>query len=478
MRRTILFLFIIYVGFVYSGGFALSGVGSNGLSMGGAFTAVANDWTALYWNPAGMSFVQSDILGFHNAIVIPSSYVKPMTGIIGYDGPYSPVTKVNTKSQTFTIPSGGFVKEFKYLKDTKIGLAVFPPFGLGTSWSLYHIPIGFYNPSDTSTFYPPEFPEHNWESEVKTATMLIGFSRKFKKFSLGIAIGPTFERFKIRKVTFFDPATIDTHALSLPIQYRLFPIDSKIEVKGWAFSGSAGVIYQPMQKLRIGLSGRFYTKATLEGDAFMYLYFPYNDAIASAADSGFSYMFLGTVAHGYGTAKTKITLPFNLNVGISYEVNPRFLISAEVDYIHWSSFDQIIANFTDLKIKLGDMTLAQINADTSNELWNNTVKLSIGGRYKINDDIILRSGFYYDETPIPDTTLNPLIPDANSKLGFNVGGEYKILDFINLKFNYEFIYSSSKTIERDTNYSYRSSYFAGEYGFHVNALGIGVEYKF
>lgn len=477
MRKTFLFSSILLIGFVYGGGFALSGVGSNGLSMGGAFTAVANDWSALYWNPAGMSFIQSDILGFHNAIVIPASYVKPNTGIIGYDGPYSPVTQVNAKSETFTIPSGGFVREFKYLKNTKIGLAVFSPFGLGTSWSLYHIPIGYYNPSDTATFYPPKFPEHNWESEVKTASLLIGFSRKFEKFSLGVAIGPTFERFKIRKVTFFDPATIDTHALSLPIQYRLFPIDSKIEIKGWAFSGSAGIIYQPTYKLHIGLSGRFYTRATLEGDAHLYLYFPYNDAIASAADS-LSFLFLGAVANGYGTTKAKITLPFNVNLGISYEVTPKLLFSAEVDYTHWSSFDRIIANFKDLRIKLGDMTLAQITSDTLNEFWNNTFKFSVGGQYQVNDYITMRSGFYYDQTPIPDTTLTPLIPDANSKFGFNIGGEYKILDFIKVKINYEFIYSSSKTVEPDTNYSYKSSYFAGEYGFHVNALGIGVEYKF
>ncbi len=477
MRKILLFSLILLIGIVHGGGFALSGVGSNGLSMGGAFSAVANDWTALYWNPAGMSYCNSDLLGFHNAIVIPESYVKPMTGIIGYDGPYPPVTKVNAKSQTFTIPSGGFVRTFKYLKNTKIGLAVFSPFGLGTSWSLYHIPIGYYNPSDTSTFYPPEFPEHNWESEVKTASMLVGLSKKFEKFSLGLAIGPTFERFKIRKVTFFDPAAIDTHAFSLPVQYRLFPIDSKIEVKGWAFSGSAGIIYHPTYKLKVGLSARFYTKATLEGDAYMYLYFPYNDAIASAADS-LSFLFMGAVANGYGTAKTKITLPFNLNLGISYQVSPKLLLSAEADYTHWSSFDRIIANFTDLNIKLGDETLAQINSDTLNEFWSNTFKFSVGGQYRVNDYIVLRSGVYYDQTPIPDTTLTPLIPDANSKFGFNFGGEYKILDFIKLKFNYEFIYSPSKTVVRDTNYSYKSGYFAGEYGFQVNAIGIGVEYKF
>ena len=31
------------------------GVGSKAVGMGGAFTSVANDATAMYWNPAGLS---------------------------------------------------------------------------------------------------------------------------------------------------------------------------------------------------------------------------------------------------------------------------------------------------------------------------------------------------------------------------------------------------------------------------------------
>ena len=31
-------------------------VGSNAVGMGGAYTSIANDATAMYWNPAGLSF--------------------------------------------------------------------------------------------------------------------------------------------------------------------------------------------------------------------------------------------------------------------------------------------------------------------------------------------------------------------------------------------------------------------------------------
>lgn len=475
MRQSVLILLL--TGLAYGGGFELTGVGTRGLSMGSAFRALANDWSALYWNPAGMSYVESDIIGFHNAIIKPWSYFKPNTGILGYDGPYSLVTKVWAKPQTFTIPSGGFVKNFTYLKNTKIGLAVFVPYGLGTSWKLFHVPIGYYNPSDTVRFYPPQFPEYNWESDVRTASFLVGLSRKFTKFSVGFGVGPTFERFTIRKIKFFDPATIDAYAIDLPIQYRLFPIDTKLEVKGWALSASIGAIYEFSKKLRAGISGRFYSPVTLSGDANLRLYFPYNDAIASRADS-LAPFFLGGVASGYGTAKVKVTLPFNIGAGFAYDVTDKLMITGDVSYTHWASFSELIAKFTNLKIKMGDVTLSEIKEDTLKECWESTVKLAFGMRYRINEKLIVRSGTYYDGTPIPDSTLTPLIPDANPKVGVTIGAEYNIFDFLNIRLNAEYVHSSSKTVEREEHYSYKSSYLAGEYGFGVNALGLGVEYKF
>ena len=475
--RKIIFMLLVITGIVRAGGFALTGVGGRGLSLGGSFIAIANDWTALYWNPAGMSYIDQDILGFHNAIVKPAASVEPMTGILGYDGGYSPIKKVNAHSQTFTIPSGGFVKNFRYLKDTKIGFAVFVPFGLGTDWNLYHFPAGYYNPSDTATFVPPDFPEYNWSSEVKTASMLAGMARKFKKFSLGIAFGPTFERFRIRKVNFFDPATIDSEALNLPVQYRLFPVDSRIEVKGWALTLHLGAMYRPDKKLSIGISGRFYTRATLEGDANLYVYFPYNDAIASRADS-LGPLFLGAVASGYGTAEAKVLLPFNIGAGISYKFNKKLNLVFDLDYTHWSSFDEIVAEFKNLKIKLGEMELSEITSDTLKEYWRNTLRFSLGLEYKINEQLVTRSGFYYDPTPIPDTTITPLIPDINPKYGLTLGGEYKIFDFLKVLFNYEYIHGGDREFDRVENYSYKSTYFAGKYAFHVHAFGIGVEYVF
>ena len=43
------------------------GVGARSLSMGGAFTSVANDATALYWNPAGITSIKRPTTHFYYA---------------------------------------------------------------------------------------------------------------------------------------------------------------------------------------------------------------------------------------------------------------------------------------------------------------------------------------------------------------------------------------------------------------------------
>ena len=42
-------------------------VGSRPLSMGGAFTSVANDATAMYWNPAGLGFYKTKEVYFNQS---------------------------------------------------------------------------------------------------------------------------------------------------------------------------------------------------------------------------------------------------------------------------------------------------------------------------------------------------------------------------------------------------------------------------
>jgi hypothetical protein len=74
MIRKYLFLFLILLtinnhslGAKYAGEFLNLGVGGRALGLGGAYVAMADDATATYWNPAGLSQISSQELVFMHA---------------------------------------------------------------------------------------------------------------------------------------------------------------------------------------------------------------------------------------------------------------------------------------------------------------------------------------------------------------------------------------------------------------------------
>jgi len=73
IRKYILFILILFLapntvyGAKYAGEFLNLGVGGRALGMGGAFVAISDDATAVYWNPAGLSKLPSQELIFMHA---------------------------------------------------------------------------------------------------------------------------------------------------------------------------------------------------------------------------------------------------------------------------------------------------------------------------------------------------------------------------------------------------------------------------
>ena len=62
----------------FAGGFETKGLGSRQLSMGGATLGLADDWSALYWNPAGLAYLRGSeiILEAHTMLIHQESNVS------------------------------------------------------------------------------------------------------------------------------------------------------------------------------------------------------------------------------------------------------------------------------------------------------------------------------------------------------------------------------------------------------------------
>ena len=55
-------LSVVFVANAFANGLSLNSIGPKALGMGGAFVGLADDGTAIYWNPAGLAGQSNSIL--------------------------------------------------------------------------------------------------------------------------------------------------------------------------------------------------------------------------------------------------------------------------------------------------------------------------------------------------------------------------------------------------------------------------------
>jgi long-chain fatty acid transport protein len=123
----------------------------------------------------------------------------------------------------------------------------------------------------------------------------------------------------------------------------------------------------------------------------------------------------------------ELPLPANLNTGISFRPTEKLLLAFDWQMIFWGAYE--------------DLTLAFKNLGTqvSQKNYHNTDAYRFGAQYTVIDQLDLRLGLYYDETPVDDNYLTPESPSTN-KLGTTIGLSFRPIP--NLSIDAAFLYSN------------------------------------
>ncbi|HKR06233.1 MAG TPA: outer membrane protein transport protein, partial [Bacteroidia bacterium] len=136
---------------------------------------------------------------------------------------------------------------------------------------------------------------------------------------------------------------------------------------------------------------------------------------------------------------TEIVLPYVLNAGIGYKISERTKVVFDFNYVGWKSFDTLSFDFAANTEKLEDIHSAR--------RYENSFILRVGAEYKWKENIFLRGGAYYDQTPVQDGFLTPETPDADK---FVVTCGTGILINKNFNADLSFLYVTTKK-RFDTN---------------------------
>ena len=90
----------------------------------------------------------------------------------------------------------------------------------------------------------------------------------------------------------------------------------------------------------------------------------------------------------------------------------------------------------------------------------------------------LRAGYVYDLTPVPDTSFDPGVPDANRHI-FTVGQDLKIMRFtLSIAYNYILSESRNKNNTIVTNGVPAPLQANGRYSSDVHSLGLSWTFQF
>lgn len=365
-------------------GFGIYEQGSRSMGMAMAFTAQADDPSALYYNVGGLGLFQDR--DFYAGVTFISLGDSSFRGLD--PSPGAGVTG-NQKNQIVIPPHVYWVEP---LSDrVNFGLSVTSPFGLVTEW-------------DDPDNWAGRFVSEKAELKDIDLTPSVGF-KVGDNLGIGIGLVVRFSDVELRRrAALINPFTQE------PAEIAKVVLKSDTDT-GYGFN--LGVLHRVSDFFSWGFSYRSRVTVDYSGDGVL--------TQVSSGDPAFDMIVASQISFDQKLPiETSIEFPDEASLGLAFQINPQLLFEADFNWTGWSTFDKLVIDFT----------TADALDSTRVEAWDDAINIRTGVRWDRSDRSHWRFGFYWDESPQPIESVSPLLPDAN-RLGYTVGWgrQWKTLSF-------------------------------------------------
>ena len=367
-----------------------------------AAAAEAADASTIFYNPAGLSKLDSSQISVNANIVFPSiryeaDSATDFTGIPVQGSKSGKITKTTVAPHVYGA--------YKANDDVTLGLGVYVPFGSATEYEKDSVLRYNINKLGLTTIAIE--PVVAWKLN--------------DRHSFGAGIIAQHTSAELRKYADWgiqQKAKALTATPSNPTAAAQIKADGHADVKGsdWGFGYQLAWMWDINDRARVGVNYRSKVSHTLKGDAE----WAADDAAAKAMWS------TALAANGYTAnekARVKIVTPESLSVHGMYKVSDKANLFGDVTWTRHSRFNKAELVFEKEKTigmnKKSDRTTITPN-------WRNTYKVGFGGSYQISEPLQLRAGIAFDKSPVrnADYRMNSL-PDGN-RIWFSAGMKYHI----------------------------------------------------
>jgi long-chain fatty acid transport protein len=169
-----------------------------------------------------------------------------------------------------------------------------------------------------------------------------------------------------------------------------------------------------------------------------------------------------------GETSLELPLPSQLMFGASTTFE-KWSLEGDLIFTFWDDVDEIRLDFLTNTPVLRDVVI------TRN--FENSWSLRLGAEYNLTDQWALRGGYVYDETPVPDQAVDPILPyGSRNGITFGVGyvGEGWSFDV-----GYMALFFEDRTSPLNNFVTPPGNLAAaGDYSNNANLLSFGFGYKF
>ena len=411
---------LMTAGQAWGAGFAIYEQGTTG--MGNAFAgaaAVAEDPTTIFWNPAGMTRVEGNKVTSSGSVIVPRSEFSDSASNIG-GGPMGgglPIGGNDGGDGGVAAFVGAFYYSHQMSDDVWFGLGLNSPFGLVTD----------YDPAWVGRY-------HAIHSELLTVNANPSLAFKVSDtFSLGVGVNIQYAYASLSNAIFTG--------VGMP--------DGFISLDGssFGFGAHVGLLWEPYQGTRFGVHYRSEIEHDLSG--------------------GSATAILPTMAGPVtinGRAQATITLPDTVAVSAYHQLTSDIALLADATWTQWSDLPGLV-------VALQVPGLPATSVTPLN--WKDTWRFSGGVIWEAMDGLLLRAGYAYDESPVPNAGFRtPRVPD-NDRHWATLGATYTVEPGIDVTLSYAHLFVSDTPVANDDP-SAAPAFLVGEFDSAVDIVSFQV----
>lgn len=398
----------------YAGGYRVSVQGQRALAMGHTGVAVVNSAELGFFNPSGLVYLES-------RLTISAGVSAVFSDVAWQNEETGEVARTDNPAGTPFY----FNASYKLQDWLALGLSVYTPYGSTVDWEDDWAGSHLVNNIELQAIYIQPL------VSVKVAEW----------FSIGG--GPIFVTGSVNFNRNLNRTLTDIEGNRANVTADA----SGVNEWGW----SAGALFTATEDLRLGINYRSEIIMNAEGGEADFENVP-NTPLAPFNDTTFD---------------AALPLPAELTVGLSYQLNEKWLFAFDFNRTYWGVYESLDLNFADPNIPDSQNPR---NYEDSNT-WR------FGAQYEATDKLVLRAGYYLDESPVQPGYFAPETP-RNDAMGFTAGLSLEVTPRLAIDASFVYI----RFDEVDASYDFYTENgqqvpFEGTYKSVAFIPGIGVTYK-